>query len=317
MFCSVSNVFDAFIVVTTCFEAYVLEMAMDSEGGANLSFARMARLLKIVKFMRAFRAAVLFSELRVLLRTLVSSMMALAWSVVLLSFIMLSSGILMAQLTAGFIEDNNNDRELRTWTWKHYGTGSRASYTMFEATMSGGWPNYARTLVENVSPLYAVFWVTYVIFVVFAVMRVITALFLNNTMKAASGDETMMVMEKMKEKDKYVTKVLRFLEEGDVDGSGTLSRSEFEKLLHNEEISRYLTIIGLEMYEVEALFNVLDDGDGEISYSEFIGGCLRLKGAARAVDAVMIMHEQNRMMQAMANILSRLSRVERAMLSAS
>lgn len=310
LFKSFSNCFDAFIVVTTCFEAYVLEMAMKNQDGANLSFARMARLLKIVKFMRAFRAAVLFSELRVLLRTLVSSMMALAWSVVLLSFIMLSCGILMAQLTASFIEDDTNDRKMRVWTWEHYGTGSRAFYTMFEATLSGGWPNYARKLVENVSAYYAAFWISYVFFVVFAVMRVITALFLNNTMKAASRDETMMITEQMKEKELYIAKVVRFLEEGDTDGNGTLDREEFENMLNNDEVSRYLTLMGLELYEVETLFNVLDDGDGEISYNEFIGGCLRLKGAARAVDAVMIMHEQNRIMTAMTAAMSRLAAIE-------
>merc|ERR1711907_644358 len=112
--------------------------------------------------MRAFRVAVLFSELRVLIKTLISSMMALVWSSVLLSFIMVAAGILMAQLTASFIEDETGLIDRRIWAFQHYGTGLRATYTMFEATLSGGWPNYARTLIEDVSWTYALFWIVYV-----------------------------------------------------------------------------------------------------------------------------------------------------------
>merc|ERR1711976_603601 len=107
-------------------------MLLKHNGGANLNFGRMTRLLRLVKFMRAFRVAVLFSELRVLIKTLVTSMMALVWSSVLLSFIMIAAGILMAQLTSNFIEDEHANHDRRIWTFQRYGTGLRSTYTMFE-----------------------------------------------------------------------------------------------------------------------------------------------------------------------------------------
>ena len=58
--------------------------------------------------------------------------------------------------------------------------------------MSGAWPSHCRRLVLEVNVAYAAFWALYVLIVVFAVTRVIAALFLQQTMKAASGDDEMM-----------------------------------------------------------------------------------------------------------------------------
>merc|ERR1711976_798173 len=113
-------------------------------------------------------------------------------------------------------------------------------------------------------------------------------------MKAASEDEDMMVMDKMKEKEKYAAKLNRFFAEADKDGDGTLDRGEFDQMIADPKISTWLTVLGLELFEVTGLFNILDDGDGRISYDEFVGGCLRLKGSARAIDSVLIMHEQHK-----------------------
>merc|ERR1719210_1569715 len=124
------------------------------------------------------------------------------WSTLLLAMIVLASAVLLVHLVSDFIADDNNDYELRLWAYHHYGTASRSMWTMFQATLSGGWPNYARKLVENVNPLFALFWVAYVVVIVFAVMRVMSALFLASTMKAANQEEAMLIMKKMESKDK-------------------------------------------------------------------------------------------------------------------
>jgi hypothetical protein len=224
-------------------------------------------------------------------------MMALVWSAVLLALIMVAAGILMAQLAAGYIEDESAPTEFREWTFVHYGTGLRSTYTMFEATLSGGWPNYARILIEEVNPWFAVFWIFYVLTVVFAVIRVITALFLQKTMEAARGDEEMMVMQKMKEKETYIAKIKKILADADEDQDGSMDRMELANLLETEDIQASLHGLGLEEHEVVGVFGVLDDGDGRVSHEEFIAGCMRITGGARAIDSVLIMHEQNKMFQ--------------------
>eukprot|EP00971_Amphidinium_carterae_P080633 1595343-Amphidinium_carterae.1 len=103
------------------------------------------------------------------------STMALVWALIVLSLIILTASNLMAQLLGDFIADTSNTIETRKWVYERYGTASRAAWTVMQATLSGGWPNYANTLVMEVSPLWAVWWFFYVFFVIFAVIRVMSA----------------------------------------------------------------------------------------------------------------------------------------------
>jgi len=182
---------------------------------------------------------------------------------------------------------------------------------MFEVTLSGCWPNYAQKLIYEVTPFFAIFWMVYVLSVVFAIIRIITALFLRNTLKAASEDEDMMVLDRMKEKEKYAAKLTRFFKGMDKDGDGTLDRDEFDQMCENPQITSWLTVLGLEMYEVQGLFDLLDDGDGRVAYQEFVGGCLRLKGNARAIDSVLVMHGQTKILDHIESITETLSRMSR------
>jgi len=142
--------------------------------------------------------------------------------------------------------------------------------------------------------LYVIFWFFYVIFVVFAVIRVITALFLKNTIKMADSDQEMMLMQKMREKQRMISHIKAFLAEADTNKSGTLDRREFHEAVNDEEMTKAFRAIGLELHEVEGLFNVLDDGSGELSYDDFISACMHMTGSAKAIDSLLIMSEQRR-----------------------
>jgi hypothetical protein len=283
---SPSIAFDCIIVVTSSFDYIGID-------GAKLNFLRMARMLKMLKVLKAFRAATALSELRIILKTVAESMKALFWSVLLLFSIMLFGSIMLAQLVSGAINEDGRDSELREWLFTYYGSGSRAWYTLFEATMSGGWPHYARRLVDEVSVGYFFFWVGYVCFVIFAVMRVLTAMFLQKTLKLASADEEVMVLEKMKEKEALIARITEYLTSSDADGNAVMERAECEAMVEQTEVNRWLLTLGLESHEVVGLFNVLDDGEG-VGHEDFLKGIVRLSGGVRAMDSVMIMHEQRR-----------------------
>eukprot|EP00971_Amphidinium_carterae_P193927 3847574-Amphidinium_carterae.1 len=198
------NVFDMLVVLGTLVDL-VLTRLLAFQGGMNLSLARMLRLFKcyeVLKFLRTFKAATAFTELRILLRTVLRSTMALLWALIVLTLIILTCSNFMAQLLGSFITNVGNDLEARKWVYEHYGTASRAAWTLLEATLSGGWPNYARELVMEVSPLWAAWWFFYVFVVIFAVIRVMGALFLTASLKAASEDQDMQAVIRLKDYQK-------------------------------------------------------------------------------------------------------------------
>mmetsp|Transcript_2178 Transcript_2178/g.5045 ORF Transcript_2178/g.5045 Transcript_2178/m.5045 type:complete len:588 (-) Transcript_2178:155-1918(-) len=298
-FHSKANVIDGAIVATDLMTSYILDF--------HVSFARIARLLKAMKFLRAFRAAESFSELRVLVRTIIASIRSLLWCSVLLILIVLASGILTAQLVGGVIRDSNADPELRVWAYKHYGTASRASYTMLEVILSGGWPNYARRLVEEVTWWFALFWAAYVLIVVFAVTRILTALFLRNTLKVAAVDDAMMAREVACDSKGFAEKVARWFGEMDTDGDCKLGREEMLKMLMQAETRDWLTRMKVDRHELNLLFDILDDGNGNVSFPEFFEGCLSLREGVRPIDNVEMMRTHRITAECVEDILEAIS----------
>jgi len=296
MFDSAAAVLDALMVAVTLADLYVLQALVREKAGANLSFGRMVRLIKLVKLLRTFHAVTIFRELRVLIQTIASSFLALMWSMVLLTMILVSCGMFMAQLMEGFIKDPSGDYDLRLWAYRYYGSGAKSVYTMFEATMSGCWPTYARRMIEEVSPWYALFWVVFVVIVVFAVIRVMGALFLSATLRAAGEDEDMAMMRRLKEKEKYRDRLYAFFAEADANNDGKLMKEELCQMLRDPKAAVCLHALELEIFEVVALFDILDDGGGNgVTFEELLNGAFRVKGPARAIDINLLMHQHHKL----------------------
>jgi len=204
---------------------------------------------------------------------------------------MLVASIFVCQSLQGPLYDESIALSSRLWVNRYYGTSLKAGWTLFELTFSGGWPNYARPLVEDIDGSYACFFFIYVTFVVFGVTRIVTALFLQETMKASARDVEYQVQKTLADTTAFLNKISDLFVAADVDGGGYLSLDEFTSVLTNESVRAYLASIGVEVFEVEGLFNVLADGDDQISYEEFLDGIWRLKGAARSQDVLAILHK--------------------------
>jgi len=289
------GVFDFGVVVATCIDAWILQ-PMDFDRSQSLGIARLVRVLRLARFLRVIRIIRLarhLSQLRVLVNSLTTCMSPLFWSLMILSVIIVGSGIFVAQVVADFILDDDNDFDVRCWIFDNFGDAAKSSYTMFEITFSGSWPATARPLVENVSPFFAVFWIAYIVVITFAVMRIIGAIFLSETIRAANNDSEMMVMSKIKERDSVAQRLRDFFVAADTSGDGLLSLPELQVMLDEPEVAAWLSVMELDDIEVLGLYELLDDdGDGAVNCDEFVGGALRLKGNARAIDSILIMHEQ-------------------------
>jgi len=205
---------------------------------------------------------------------------------------------------SGVIDDDSAQEDVRKWAFMHYGTGSRAFYTLFEATLSGGWPAYARPLIEDVSPWFAIFWIVYVLLVVFAIMRVITAIFLQKTMKMAGADDDLMLVHRPSEEEHTVLQMKDLLAESDTDGCGEMNKNRLELVLQLPDAKNLLAGLGLDSQDVLTLFGVLDNGEGEVSHDAIARGIARICGTVRAIDTVMIMHEQHKIMKKLDHAIS-------------
>jgi len=292
-FCDASNVFDFFIVMSTSIQLYVLDPLSFKTGG-KLSLFRLLRFVRTIRVLRMIRVMRMFTELRVLVQTFISSMRALMWSMVFLFFIMVLSAVFITFALQDFIMVDTNSYNARVWVTHHYGDPMSAFYTMFEVTLAGCWPQYFRPLVEKVSGYYSIFVFGYVSVVVFAVTRIITALFLKETLQVAANDAEQQSLEQKKKRKGYIDKLRRVFDAVDTSGDGKLSLAEFILICHSSDVQVYLKMLELDVSNAENLFHLLDPHDvGEISFEEFLQGVMRLKGHARSLDIVAMMRAQD------------------------
>lgn len=283
--------FDALVVANSGID-YLLRYGIDYHG-TNLNFLRMLRFAKLAKLLHSFRAAPVFSDLRILVKTLVNCLMGLVWASVLLFAILISTGMFLSQMLQGTMVDEQINHELRAWVWQFHGTASRSAYSLFEVTLSGSWPLNARRMIEEVSGWYVIFWIAFIIVVWFAVVRVLTAVFLQKTMKIARLDDELMQNEKLgKGVTNYVNQIADFLRETDVDNDAKMNQEELQIALDHEDLQQWLNVIDLASHDVMALFAVLADEEGQVTHDDLVGGILRLSGGIRAIDTVVIMHSQ-------------------------
>merc|ERR1719174_3158995 len=95
----------------------------------------------------------------------------------------------------------------------------------------------------------------------------------------------------MKASSDYINKLRDVFETADTSGDGVLTKDEFRGMLTVPTIKHYLSHLDIEVHDAEGLFDLLDDGDGQVTLSEFVGGVTRMKGQARSADMVSLMYD--------------------------
>merc|ERR1719284_2377736 len=84
----------------------------------------------------------------------------------------------------------------------------------------------------------------------------------------------------------------------DVAQQNTITSDMLEKAVRNDTVRAQFALLGLEITDAVSFFRVLDvDGGGYVDISEFVMGCLRLKGHAHLVDLEVSILEIKRMLQ--------------------
>lgn len=252
----------------------------------NLMLLRLMRAMKSLRAIRMVRSLRFFRGLRVLVKACQCFLPSLCWSMVLLGIFMSMGALVLGNMLHSFVSDQGMIFEDRAWIWERYGTAYRAMYTLFEITFAGNWPVSARPVLNKVSHVYVFFFVLYITLVVFAVIRVISAVFLKDTLDAAQNDMQQQVVDKVLKKTEFVNKLEGIFRAIDENGTGMISEERLTHVLGIPKVAAYFQTMELEVHEGQALFKVLQNGNGEVTLEEFIDGILRCKGPARAIDQV-------------------------------
>lgn len=292
-FFDAANWFDTVLVLVGLADIWIIVPV--TTGGStdpqNIVMMRLFRAVKCLRAIRMVRTFRLFRGLNLLVKACQCFLPSLGWSMVLLFVFMSMGTLIMGNLLRSFIEDPSNLFEDRVWVWNRYGTAYRAMYTLYEVTFAGNWPTNARPVLEKVSHAFVLFYLVYVTVIVFAVIRVISAIFLKDTLDAAHNDAENLVFDRLKKKASYVRKLQDIFKAIDNTSDGMVTEDKLSSVLANPTVAAYFHTLDVDVVDSATLFHLLDNGDGEMTMDEFVEGILRCKGPARAMDQVAIRAE--------------------------
>lgn len=243
--------------------------------------------------------------LRLLFVQIIGTLRQVFWALCLLILILYAFGMVFAQITSEYISDNINDFQqdqlassnavietdmvrLR----KYWADVPRCMYTLYKCVTGGvDWENVA-------SPLAAIswFWVmifnVFLAFTLFAVMNVVVGVFCQSAIQTAALDHETQVREKMREKNGFINQINALFHDIDESGDGDITYHELEAHLDDVRVCAYFESLGLDPSDAWDLFKLIDaDSSATINCEEFVIGCLRLRGPAKAIDVEKMMYE--------------------------
>lgn len=287
-FClDLANIFDGVLVLLGLIDMIISRPftggAVRDEDIALLKLTRALKSLRAVRILRSFRFV---RGLRVLVKACRCFLPSLFWSMALLAVFVAMGALTLGNTLQVYILDDTLEHEDRQWLWDHYGTSQRSSWTLYEVTFAGNWPTNARPVMEKADNIFALFFLVYITIIVFALIRVISAIFLKDTLDVVQNDAEHMVVTRLKKRNEDIAKLEGVFRAIDKSGTGLINEEQLAEILSQSAVKDYLQSMDLDVHEGRALFHILDNGDGEVTLDEFIDGIMRCKGPARAIDQV-------------------------------
>ncbi|CAE7940348.1 ycf45, partial [Symbiodinium sp. KB8] len=249
----------------------------------NPALFRLLRIGKLARALRMLPVTNALASLQLLVKGLSASRGMLFWSFCLLTFLQCVAGMVVSTLVRDFITDDAKPDFDREEVFRYYGTFTRTFLSMFEILFAN-WGPPCRVLVEYVGEYYSIFFLLYRCVLGFAVINVVNAIFVQQTLKTASSDEELAFKNKEKDIALYANKVKKLFQTMDFSGDGAINLEEFSKLVKSPKLKFWMSQLELEYHDLLSLFEFLDNGDGEITLTEFIEGAARLRGGAKALD---------------------------------
>jgi len=165
-------------------------------------------------------------------------------------------------------------------------------FTLYKSISNGlSWHDCVTPLADVHGVLVLLF-VVYVSFTVFAVLNVITGVFCEAAIESSRQDHEMMIQQHLLEKQKFTHAVCQLFGVDCTEEDVALTYQEFEEVLTHPKTADFLAALQLDIGDAWELFKLLDTDESQlIDVEEFVHGCLRLKGMAKAVDIAKLDYE--------------------------
>lgn len=289
------NLLDSALVIQSVLDASNI-LLDTSATGTNLSFLRATRVTKVLKALRVLRLLSILRELRLMILLIIGSFRSMIWSLGMLTVmcyvfsLIIVQGVADAAVEGGFGEDQHDD------AFEYWGSIGTGMLTLFMAIGGGIDWRAAFQALKGTGALFQCCFLLYIVWFMFVMMNLITAVIVESALSFGGKDFQNSIARQMMKKQEYEDSLRLLFEEMDVTGRGEVSMDEFLDHAENPELRAFFSSLDLEICDASHFFYMLTEhGTSSITLSQFVSGCIRMRGQALAFDLNVIGNVQERM----------------------
>jgi len=278
-------------------------------GGAGIDAVRVVRVLRLMRLGRVVRVMNHFSELRIMVRSVLVCLAPLCWACILLLLIQWCFGVFFCTIAADHIsamlagKSAAEQAELLRGPEvaalsAYWGSLWTALYTLFLSVTNGLDWSQAADSMSGIGWHPYIFYILYIALTSFAVLNVVTGVFVENAMKIALRDRDLQTQIQLEQRKKIMERLLSVFNEADKNRDGTITWDDFETHIGDPKVQAFFNHLELGGADAGRLFRLLDrNGNGRVDAEEFVTGCLVLRGGAKTMDVAAVMLEQQIFME--------------------
>lgn len=269
------NILDLFVV-----GASVVEMTVFGQDQTSTTVLRVFRAVRFSKFVRLFGLLDSLSDLGLMLRCTLGSMVPVFWTLCFLLVILVVFGLIFSEC---FKEPGSS-----------YGTLPNTMLQLFMAVTGGlSWGEIYHRINDENGVFYSTLFLSYKIFVTFSFMNVVTSVLVQKTMKLGEpGLEQTIIKRRQDEVE--LAKTLHSVITAHHMGTGQfgmITREDAMLIIEDPEVSKHMALNGINITSTAAFWDAMEllTGGEVDTIDEFIGACLGLTGGASCIDVLALL----------------------------
>jgi len=283
------NMFDTIVVILQLVEEFlgIIMWMVSAEGAVQTDFSamRILKVLRLIRIIRLVRILRLIGELRTIVVSIIGSLRSLFWTMLLLLLVIYLVAVYVTQLISDHrIELREEDPQsiaAMDGVENFCGSLGMTILTLYQAITGGlSWQVLTEPILKHIGPWTSIVICMYIGFSLFALMNIVTGVFVESALATAKSDKDLFLLHFVK----------KLFQQADKDQSGSVTWEEFRGCLGSDEMKMYFEALDLDVGEAQNLFNLLDiSGTGSVQFEDFVNGCFRLRGGAKALDLATFM----------------------------
>lgn len=283
------NIFDFTIVglgVTDRVLTHIASLTGNgAKGGSGARFIvlllRTFRLLRLLRIIRIFR---LMKQLYLLANSMLEAFSAVVWVSILCVLIIYICAIVITRLVGqpaadGIAVHNLSNPATDQFRIDHFGSVMTSMLTLFRLMTFPDMEKYKP--VYDLMPGLCGFFIAFIVFMGFAIVSLLTGVITESLLDKGKKREDERRFDRERSRRLLAEDVRRAFQERDTSGSGILNRHQFEKC--KAEVLRLCRQhqMLLRPKDLDALFELVDDGSGSIDSEELLYGMVQLNSEVR------------------------------------